>query len=408
MCDMKQRNIRLGLTLPLLLAIALALIACEQVQSSALKAYLALNQNLKVADGSKAYSSEVQDFIAEPVVEGFKFPWDLHFIDAEHILLTEKPGRLWRINVRTGEQFAVSGVPDSVMYGQGGLLGVVAHPDFAENRYIYLSYSIATGPKAWTTRLARAELRDDRLRELQVLFTASPSTSSGNHFGGAMVFDQDGYLYLSVGDRGNRDLAQQLDVHPGKIFRFHADGRIPADNPFVDQTDAKPEIWTYGNRNPQGLSINPATGQIWEAEHGPQGGDEINRIEKGRNYGWPEFTYGEEYGGGEIGSTEKAGMEQPIHYYVPSIATAGLLYYHGDRFPDWNGSVFVAGLRSTSISRVAIKNGKAIGDERLFSDLSMRMRNIELGPDGLIYILTENGILFRLRPVEGDCTNDCV
>ena len=398
---MSQRRIRSGFTLPVLLVASVALAACEQVQRAALKTYMAVNQNLKVSDGSKRYSSGAQDFVAEAIVEGFSFPWDLHFIDAEQILLTEKPGRLWRVNVHTREQFPIAGVPDSVMHGQGGLLGVVAHPEFASNHYIYPSYSIATEPGAWTTRLARAELRNDQLHDLQVLFTASPATRSGNHFGGAMVFGSDGYLYLSVGDRGNRKLAQQLDAHPGKILRFQPDGRVPADNPFVDQPAAKPEIWTYGNRNPQGLSLNPATAEIWEAEHGPQGGDEINRIEKGRNYGWPEITYGEEYGGGKIGRNEKADMEQPVHYYVPSIGTAGLLYYHGDRFPAWRNSVFVAGLRSTSISRVVIKNGEASGDEWLFADLSMRMRNIEQGPDGLIYVLTENGILFRLRPAEG-------
>lgn len=412
---MKLHGTTSSLARLLLLAIAVTLAACEYSQRAALTTYMAFNQNLKVSDGSKKYGSDTQDFIAEAVVEGFTFPWDLHFIDAEHILLTEKPGRLWRINVHTREQFPISGVPDSVMYGQGGLLGVVAHPEFASNHYIYLSYSIATEPGAWTTRLARAELRNDQLHDLQVLFTASPATSSGNHFGGAMVFGSDGFLYLSVGDRGNRKLAQQLDSHPGKILRFHPDGRVPVDNPFADQPGAKPEIWTYGNRNPQGLSINPATGVIWEAEHGPQGGDEINRIEKGHNYGWPEITYGEEYGGGKIGSTEQAGMKQPVHYYVPSIGTAGLLYYHGDRFPAWHGNIFVAGLRSTSISRVPIENGnehgidKGVvrGEERLFADLSMRMRNIELGPDGLIYVLTENGILFRLRPAEGNCEEDC-
>ncbi len=371
---------------------------CDWVQMHALKTYMAFNQNLTTADGAKYYESALTTFTARAVAEGFEFPWDIHFIGATELLLTEKPGRLWRIDIASGAKQPISGLPDSVMHGQGGLLGVVAHPDFQDNRRIYLSYSIETAKGHWTTQLASARLGADTLTDLRILFTATPATASGNHFGGALIFDQQGYLYLSVGDRGDRHQAQRLESALGKIFRFQEDGEAPADNPFVHTSGALPGIWSYGHRNPQGLSIDPASGALWESEHGPQGGDEINLIRRGANYGWPVITYGEEYGGGKIGRFEHPEMEQPVHYYIPSIATAGLLYYNSPLFPQWRDSIFVAGLRATSVSRVSVAGGAAQGDERLFEDLTMRIRSLEAGPDGSIYVLTENGILFQLLP----------
>lgn len=380
------------------LLLGLLVSACDSLQQGALRTHMALNQNLTPGDGAKQYRSEQQRFIATAVAEGFEFPWDIHFIGAQTLLLTEKPGRLWRLDLNTGERFPISGLPASEMKGQGGLLGVVAHPRFEQNRRIYLSYSIPVGDEGWTTRLSSARLVNDTLLDAEVLFTATPATTSGNHFGGALIFDRAGYLYLSVGDRGDRHQAQDLQSHLGKLFRFNDDGSVPTDNPFVDDPAADDRIWSYGHRNPQGLSIDPVSGELWEAEHGPKGGDEINLIRPGLNYGWPEITYGEEYRGGKIGEFEKPGMEQPVHYYIPSIATGELLYYNGERFPGWRNSIFVAGLRSFSLSRVSIKDGKASGDERLLEDLNMRQRSLEVGPDGNLYVLTENGVLLRIEP----------
>ncbi len=383
------------------LALAMELVACERLQWGALRAYLAVNPHLEVADGPRAYRSEAGAALwLVPITDGLEFPWDVAFLSEREALVTEKPGRLSRIDLATGERRAIAGVPDVAFVGQGGLLGVEAHPEFAANGWLYLSYSTAVEPHAYTTRLARARLRGDRLVDFEVLFSAEPARPGENHFGGAIAFDGDGLLYLAVGEREERDFAQDLGTHLGKILRLRPDGSIPDDNPFVGRGGAEPSIYTWGHRNPQGLALHPATGAMWAAEHGPQGGDEINVLRPGRNYGWPIVSYGEEYGGGKIGvGTHREGLEPPVRYYVPSIAPSGIAFYTGDALTDWNGCLFVAALRLTHLNRLALEGEHVVHEERLFGDLWHRVRNVAQSPfTGELFVLTENGTLFRIDP----------
>jgi len=324
-------------------------------------------------------------------------PWGMDFLEDGRMLVTEKSGQLLLLDTATGQTVPVAGVPASEEVGQGGLLDVLVYPDTSGEPWIYLSYAVA-GEGGYSTRIARARFREDALVAVEELFTAQPFYPTKRHFGSRLLI-VDGYLYATVGDRGQREYAQSLATHNGKVMRLHLDGRVPADNPFVDQPDAKPEIWSYGHRNPQGMAQNPVDGSIWVSEHGPQGGDEINRIARGANYGWPVITYGEEYGGGKIGEgTEREGMEQPLKYYLPSIGTGGIDFYTGDRYPGWEPSLLVTALRYTHLNRVVL-SGKGLGAEhRLFTDSKMRFRDVQVGPDGYIYVLAGGGSVLRLLP----------
>jgi glucose/arabinose dehydrogenase len=251
-----------------------------------------------------------------------------------------------------------------------------------------------------TTRLARAQLVGDELRDAQVLYTAEPVQDTQKHYGGRLLFS-DGYLYMTIGERGHRHLAQQLDTDLGKVLRFHTDGSIPADNPFAGTPGARPAVFSYGHRNPQGLDRHPETGELWVTEHGPKGGDELNRLIPGANYGWPIITYCEEYRGGKIGEgTAREGMEQPVHYYVPSIATGGLAFYHGDQFPAWRGDAFIGALRKLHLNRVAFDADGSVTEHRLLEDLALRVRDVKVGPDENLYILNEQGSLIRLESAD--------
>jgi glucose/arabinose dehydrogenase len=292
----------------------------------------------------------------------------------------------------------VAGVPAVADGGQGGLMDVLVHPDFARNRRIYLSYSVAV-PGGFTTRVSRARLRDNRLQELEVLFTAKPAYPERRHFGSRLLLDR-GLLYITVGDRGNRLKAQSLLTHNGKVLRLTENGSVPTDNPFLGRDDALPEIYSYGHRNPQGIARRPGSDEIWVSEHGPQGGDEINILTAGGNYGWPVITYGEEYGGGKIGEgTHKDGMEQPLIYYVPSLGTGGIAFYDVDTYPGWKPSLLVSGLRLARINRLELDEyGRPGKETRLLGNLGMRVRDIQLGPDGLVYALADRSRLIRLEP----------
>ena len=347
-------------------------------------------------EGSRTYGSSGDSFAAEVVVSGLKRPWDVAFLSDEEILVTEKSGRLLRVNLETGAKVAIAGMPKTVVHGQGGLHAVVLHPKFEANQWLYLSHAVEVPGKQYTTRLTRARLVGDTLVDLRTLVTAKAESSAGQHFGGAILFDTEGFLFLSVGDRGSRDLAQDLGRHNGKILRLRDDGSVPQDNPLLKVPGALPEIYSYGHRNPQGMSLDPATGQVWAVEHGPQGGDEINRILPGRNYGWPVITYGEEYGGGRIGDASREGMEQPVHYYVPSIATGGMAFYTSALFPAWQGSVFVTALRGQHLNRVTIQNGKSVGEQRLLSDWNLRMRSVRVSPSGELWVVADNGVILRV------------
>jgi glucose/arabinose dehydrogenase len=334
------------------------------------------------------------------VVDGLEHPWSLAFLPDKRMLVTERPGRLRVIENGKLLPQAVSGLPRIVEHGQGGLLDVVPHPKFAENRWVYLSYA-APGRGGLGTHVGRGRLEGLRLTDWQTLFELKPKTGAGQHFGSRLVFDREGYLYITIGDRGDRDRAQDLGDPAGSVLRLHDDGRIPPGNPFVKMKGARAEIYSYGHRNPQGAALHPQTGKLWLNEHGPQGGDEVNVIRAGANYGWPVITYGHEYGTGfKIGDTKKTGMEQPVHYWDPSIAPSGMAFYDGDKFPHWRGSVFVGALKFQLLARLVLDGEKIVREERLLEGQVGRIRDVRSGPDGYLYLLIDSnpGKLLRLEP----------
>ena len=361
--------------------------------------------------GQDAMRSAYHDYKMTTVVDGLDRPWSIAFLPEGDMLVTEKPGRL-RI-VRDGELLdaPVAGVPEVDDEGQGGLMDVMPHPDFATNRLLYLTYSKPLGGgEGATTAIARGRFENDQLTDVEYIFE-SDSRGRG-HYGSRLAFDGNGYVFFSVGDRMARpdgDLAahpaQDITNHHGTINRIHEDGRIPDDNPFVDTEGARGEIWSYGHRNPQGLAFHPETGDLWSNEHGPQGGDELNLIEPGNNYGWPVIGYGVNYRTGAIihESTHKEGMEQPAHVWVPSIGISGLMIYMGDQFPQWRGSVFSGGLSGQQLSRITLDGQDVVHEETLYYDQG-RIRDVREGPDGYIYMAIDTrdgaGPIVRLEPVD--------
>jgi glucose/arabinose dehydrogenase len=351
----------------------------------------------------EAIRSEQATFRVVPVATGLEHPWGMAFLPNEEILVTERPGRL-RI-VRGGELVAepIEGVPPVYARGQGGLLDVAPDPEFASNRVIYLAYA-AVGDGGNSTRVARATLGDGRLEGLEVIFTAEPLVNSSYHFGSRLVFDPQGHLFITVGERGQGDRAQDLGDLNGSMIRLFPDGSVPEDNPFVGVAGARPEIFSYGHRNAQGLAIHPETGMLWLHEHGARGGDEVNVVRPGVNYGWPVITYGIDYSGAPIGEgTHKEGMAQAIHYWVPSIAPSGMAFYDGEAFPEWRGDLFVGALRSELLARLELEGEQVVAEERLLEGALGRVRDVEVGPDGYLYLLTDesDGGLYRLEPAEG-------
>ncbi|SDL48224.1 Glucose/arabinose dehydrogenase, beta-propeller fold [Geoalkalibacter ferrihydriticus] len=338
------------------------------------------------------------------LVEGLEHPWGLAFLPDGRMLVTERPGRLRIIAQGQLAPDPVSGLPEIVAVGQGGLLDVVLHPDFAVNKLVYISYA-GRGEGGIGTDVARGRLVDDRLEELEVIFRMEPKTNARQHFGSRLVFDRQGYLYITLGDRGERERSQRSGDHAGSVIRLHDDGRVPDDNPFVDREDWKPEIYSYGHRNIQGAALHPESGALWTHEHGPRGGDEVNIIRAGRNYGWPVFTHGEEYVTGRpIGAeTPPEGIEPPLHYWVPvSIAPSGMAFYTGDQFPNWRGDLFIGALRDQMLVRLRLDGEKVVQEEHLLEKTLGRIRDVRQGPDGYLYLLTDerNGALVRLEPAE--------
>jgi glucose/arabinose dehydrogenase len=356
---------------------------------------------MALAAHAQTYRSDEHGFRVVRLVEGLAQPWSLAFLPDGRMLVTEKAGRLRVISNGKLEPEPVGGLPEVTVHGQGGLHDVVLHPEFKTNQLIYLAYA-ARGDDGVGTELARARLAGNRLENLQVLFRQSPKGSRGQHFGGRIVFDRAGYLYLTLGDRGEMPRAQRPGDHAGSVIRLHDDGRVPPDNPFVGKDGWKPEKYTLGNRNMQGAALHPGSGRLWTHEHGPQGGDEINVIRAGANYGWPVITYGVNYGiGTRIGEgTQKAGMEQPLHRWVPSIAPSGMAFYSGQRFPKWQGSLFVGALRDQMLVRLQLDGEKVVKEERLLKGVLGRIRDVRVGPDGLVYLLTDeaSAVLARLEP----------
>jgi glucose/arabinose dehydrogenase len=332
-------------------------------------------------------------------------PWGLAFLPDGRILITERPGRLRVFAHGKLEAAPLTGVPKVQTGGQAGLLDICLHPDFASNRVLYLSY-IAGSDRQSVTSVARAELADGGLTNVRTIFEAQPGASGQLNLGSRIVFDREGLMYVSVGDRFQMKRAQDLGDLAGKIVRLKDDGSIPADNPFVNRplmngTAARPEIFTWGNRNPQGLAMHPVTGRIWEVEHGPKGGDELNILKAGANYGWPLATHGVNYDGSKI--TDHAslpGMEDPLRWWVPSISPCGLTFYTGDKFPGWQGSIFTGALSNKALFRIELDGEKYVGEERLLVDRLPFIRDVRQGPDGFLYLVTEadDGGLYRLEP----------
>ena len=364
-----------------------------------------------VVTGNMMFRSALHDYRVVTVVSELVQPWSIAFLPDGDMLITERPGRL-RV-VRQGKLLpqAVEGVPKVFHSTQGGLLEVIPHPNFTSNRLIYLSFSKpgATDPQA-TTALVRGRFDGTRLTGVEQLFEA---TAQGrNHFGGKIAFDRNGYLFLTLGDRqappeGNLDThpAQDLSNHHGKIVRLHDDGRVPADNPFSNRAGARPETWSYGHRNVQGLAIHPETGDLWTNEHGPQGGDELNRMQPGRNYGWPVIGFGVNYKTGLAihAGTHREGMEQPAHVWVPSIGISGLMIYTGNRFPEWRGNLFVGGMAHQRLARLTLDGQRVTNEETLVPQMG-RIRDVRQGPDGDIYLVTDNREgkptpILRMEPV---------
>lgn len=349
---------------------------------------------------SETFPSQSGDIAVTTVAAGLEHPWGLAFLPDGRMLVTERPGRLRLVDDAGNVSAPLGGVPEVYENGQGGLLDVALDPDFAANQHIYLSYA-EPGGEGGGTAVARARLAGDKLEQLQVIFRQSPKLDSGHHFGSRLVFLRDGTLIVTLGDRNRREYIPDMKTHIGKLVRINPDGTIPADNPFVGDDSYAPEIYSLGHRNAQGATLHPDTGELWTAEHGARGGDEINIPQPGKNYGWPVISYGREYSGAKIGEgTEKPGLEQPVYYWDPSIAPSGMTFYTGDKFPAWRGNLFVGALAGQMLVRLQVDGHRIVSEERLLEDLGERIRDVVQGPDGYLYLLTDSddGRILRVAP----------
>lgn len=350
------------------------------------------------ANLTNVVESQDQRYVVQQVVSGLGVIWGMAFLPDGTVLLNERSGTMRVVKNGVLQPEPVRGVPDVYARGQGGLMDIVLHPDYANNGWIYLSYS-EPGGQGGHTAIMRARYRDNELVDKQVLFRGVPYTNRGHHFGSRITFDRDGYMYFTIGDRGLMNDAQSLTNHAGKSFRLHDDGRVPSDNPFVGQGNARAEIFTYGNRNPQGLVTHPETGEIWSHEHGPRGGDEINILRAGKNYGWPAISFGINYDGSIITpDTARAGMEQPLHYWTPSIAPSGMAFVTSDKFPNWKGDLLSGSLSFQFVQRTVLDGERVVKEERLLEGIG-RVRDVRQAPDGFIYVSTDGGTVSRIIPV---------
>ena len=334
--------------------------------------------------------------------QGLEHPWALVFLPDGRLLVTERPGRLRIVDSSGKLSPALRGVPEVAARGQGGLLDVALDPEFAKNDVIYLSYAESGDNGMAGTAVARATLGTSGLTGVEVIYRQQPKVAGGGHFGSRIVFRRDGTLFVTQGDRMRyRDQAQDLQSLLGKVVRINRDGSIPRDNPFVGRGNARPEIWSYGHRNVQAAALHPETGELWTIEHGARGGDELNRPERGKNYGWPVITYGIDYSGAKIGTgTAKKGMEQPVFYWDPVIAPSGALFYTGSAFPSWKGSLFVGSMVPGALVRLTLRDGRVVSEERYLGELDERIRDIAQGPDGALYVITDSprGRVLRIAP----------
>ena len=326
----------------------------------------------------------------EVVVSDLTIPWGFVFLPDGSMLINEKEGKM--LHYKEGNKTEVQGLPKISNRGQGGLLDIALHPNYEENGWLYITYASPEGEgNGGNTALMRAKFENNSLTNKELLYKATPNTTKGQHFGSRIVFDNSGYLYFTIGDRGDRDVnPQDITRDGGKVYRLNDDGTIPGDNPFLSKPNAKKAIYSYGHRNPQGMVLHPETGEVWTHEHGPQGGDEINIVKKGANYGWPVISYGINYDGTTLTSiTEKEGMEQPLHYWDPSIAPSGMAFITSDIYPEWKGDLLVGSLKFNYMDKVVLKDGKVVKEERFLDGLG-RVRTINQGPDGYIYVGIEN------------------
>jgi glucose/arabinose dehydrogenase len=364
--------------------------------------FLALSL-LALPVAAQVHRAQDHAFRVVEVVRGLEQPWGLAFLPDGRMLVTEKGGRLRVVSDGKLDPRPVAGMPEVAVHGQGGLMDVAPHPKFADNGLVYVSFA-ARGTDGVGTELARGRLVGHRLEEVRVIFRQSPKGSTGRHFGSRIVFDREGYLYLTLGDRGEMERAQRPGDHAGSVIRLHDDGRVPADNPFVGRSGWKPEKFDLGHRNQQGAALHPVTGALWTHEHGPQGGDEVNIIRPGANYGWPVITYGVNYViGTQIGEgTHKPGMQQPVWKWVPSIAPSGMAFYTGNKFPKWRGSLFVGALKDQLLVRLQLDGENVVKEERLLTGALGRIRDVRSGPDGYLYLLTDAspGVIARLEPAD--------
>ena len=342
---------------------------------------------------------EEQEVTATLVVDDLSIPWGMTWLPDGSMLVLEKAGQIYRIE--GDNRTEISNVPDVYNRGQGGLMDIELHPDYANNGWLYLAFASEDGDdKGGNTKIVRAKLEGNALTNIESLYKGTPNTTRGQHFGSRIEFDREGYMYFTIGDRGDRDVnPQDITRDNGKVYRLHDDGRIPADNPFVGQANAKEAIFTYGNRNPQGMAIHPDTGKIWIHEHGPRGGDEINVVEKGTNYGWPVITYGINYSGTPITDiTHKEGMAQPMHYWDPSIAPSGMAFISSDNYPGWKGNLLVGSLSFQYLEKLELDGESVTSRDKLLDGIG-RVRNVRQGPDGFIYVAVEGKGIFRLDPI---------
>lgn len=346
-----------------------------------------------------ACSPLTADVSVETVAGGLNRPWAVAFLPDGGFLVTERPGALKRLDAEGRLRASIGGVPAVDARGQGGLLEVALHPDFENNRFVYLTWAGA-GEGGNATHLGRGRLVDDILRDFRVLFVATPFVNSTKHFGSRLVFDGEGHLFMTLGERGERERAQDLGDHNGSLLRLTEDGGIPADNPFVGRDGALDAIFSYGHRNAQGAALHPRSGRLWIHEHGPRGGDEINIPAPGENFGWPKATFGREYWGPEIAPGHREGMVDPIHQWTPSIAPSGMAFYTHSRFPQWRGNLFVGALARTHLARLELDGQRVVREEKLLDDRGWRISDVRQGPDGYLYLLTDHrdGRLLRVSP----------
>ncbi len=362
--------------------------------------FILFSFSVNAQKNSSIIKTKLTNLVVDTIVKDITIPFGMDFLPDGRMLVTDRSnGKIWLVNPGTKTKASLKNVPTVFDESQAGMMDILCHPDYEKNGWIYFSYADKKDGLNGTV-VERAKLKGNELVSREKIFSTHPFFTNGAHYGGRLML-KGGYLFITIGERyALKDSAQLLGNDLGKLIRIKDDGTIPTDNPFVHTAGARPEIWSYGHRNPQGLTFHPQTGDLWENEHGPKGGDEINIIQPGKNYGWPVITYGVDYSGEPVGAgiTEKEGLEQPVKYFKPSIGPSGMVFYTGDKIPSWKGNLFIGALALTHLNRLVIKDNKVIEEERIFEDKKWRVRSVKQGPDGFLYIGVDGGMVMRIRP----------